>query len=570
MSPFKIKVLVHSNYSKLLTGFGKNAKNILVELDKDENIEVVEAANGLQEGGDTLTPWEGYGTYPTDPHLLKEIKKSPAMQRAATYGFYCIDKIIEEVKPDIYIGIEDVWAFNQFKNKDWWKKTKTIIWTTIDSLPIIDLSKDLYENCDQMFTWATFAERAMKDIGCKTVKTLHGAIDYSNFFPIKEKSKIRSKFDLDEKFVIGFVCKNQLRKSIPNLLEGFKRFKKKNPKSKPKLLLHTDWAEKTKGWDIVKYISEKRIDNEDILATYVCSNCGEYHISSYIGEEISCPYCKCEKGLKTKTSVKGVEESQLNEIYNLMDVYCHPFTSGGQELPIQEAKSSGLIPLVTDYSCGEDSSKPEQGGIPLSWNEYREPATQFIKASTDPDSICKNLEKVLLMSSEEKNEYINRGKKNINENFSSKVIAVKLKKEIIELNNKDKKKIKEEKKKPNANININSFLDDEGQKNRLIIVIPESAGDVLMVNALVKNIKKTYPDKNIYISTKSQFSNLINDNPYVHKIIPYSTSFDNLYFLEGIGQKNGFFEIAFLPFIGSQRLASYTHNGSDKIQFFNK
>ena len=74
-----------------------------------------------------------------------------------------------------------------------------------------------------------------------------------------------------------------------------------------------------------------------------------------------------------------------------MDVYCHPFTSGGQEIPIQEAKLTELITLVTNYSCGEDNCTPQSGGLPLEWNEYREPGTQFIKASTIPSSISKQL-----------------------------------------------------------------------------------------------------------------------------------------------------------------------------------
>ena len=83
------------------------------------------------------------------------------------------------------------------------------------------------------------------------------------------------------------------------------------------------------------------------------------------------------------TNIKaGVNESQLNEIYNLMDVYCHPFTSGGQEIPVQEAKLTELITLVTNYSCGEDCCGPDTGGLALDWAEYREPGTQFIKAST--------------------------------------------------------------------------------------------------------------------------------------------------------------------------------------------
>ena len=81
-----------------------------------------------------------------------------------------------------------------------------------------------------------------------------------------------------------------------------------------------------------------------------------------------------------------------------MDVYCHPFTSGGQEIPIQEAKLTELITLFTNYSCGEDCCTKESAGLPLNWTEYREPGTQFIKASTSPDSIAYQLKKVFKMS----------------------------------------------------------------------------------------------------------------------------------------------------------------------------
>ena len=48
-----------------------------------------------------------------------------------------IDKIIEEEKPDVYIGIEDIWAFNEYTKKAWWNKINCMIWTTLDSLPIL-------------------------------------------------------------------------------------------------------------------------------------------------------------------------------------------------------------------------------------------------------------------------------------------------------------------------------------------------------------------------------------------------------------------------------------------------
>ena len=39
----------------MVTGFGKNARNILLALHEDPNIEVFEAANGVRFGTDLLT-----------------------------------------------------------------------------------------------------------------------------------------------------------------------------------------------------------------------------------------------------------------------------------------------------------------------------------------------------------------------------------------------------------------------------------------------------------------------------------------------------------------------------------
>ena len=87
-----------------------------------------------------------------------------------------------------------------------------------------------------------------------------------------------------------------------------------------------------------------------------------------------------------------------------MDVYCHPFTSGGQEIPIQEAKLTELVTLVTNYSCGEDNCTEDSGSLPLDWEQYREHGTEFIKASTKPESIAEQLKKVYYMSPEERTE----------------------------------------------------------------------------------------------------------------------------------------------------------------------
>ena len=559
----KLKVLVHSNQSRLVTGFGKNARNILLALHKDPDIEVVEAGNGAKFGADLLTPWESYGTHPTDPNVLQFIHGDGGKERMASYGFYTIDEIVEKCKPDIYLGIEDIWAFSEYHTKPWWNKINKVLWTTLDSLPILDQARQMEPHCDKMLVWASFAEKAMKELGHKNVQTIHGAVDYTNFKPLKNRGKIREDFGLNDSFVIGYVFKNQLRKSVPNLLQGFKIFKEKNPEVKAKLLLHTDWGER--GWDIPRYIQEMKLDPKDILSTYVCHSCDFYFISHYQGEDKHCPRCGAEKTFKTKTSNKGVGEKQLNEIYNCMDVYCHPFTSGGQELPIQEAKAAGLITLVTEYSCGTDSCYEHQGGIPLAWNEYREPHTQFIKASTCPQDIARKLSRVYHMDETEKYDLSRKGMSYVKDKFSVQSIANKLKKTLLSLKKPTIKN--EDKVNNNKTVDLGDLLDDEGAEKRIAVVLPESAGDLLILNSLMENLKTLYPDKNIYVFTKPEFYQMIEDNPNVHKMLPYQQNVENLLFLEGRGSYEGYFELAFLPNIGTQRHLNYLHNGKDKTQF---
>ena len=551
----------------MVTGFGKNMKNILLALYRDPDIEVIEAANGVPYGRDINTPWESYGTYPSDPKTLKVIEKEPAKKRAAQYGFYTIDKIVEKVNPDVFLGIEDIWAFREYEKKPWWNKTKKIIWTTLDSLPILQQAIETEPKCDQMLVWASFAEEAMKELGHETVETVHGAVDYSHFKPLENRDDLRNLHSLSDNFVIGFVFKNQLRKSVPNILEGFKKFKSKNPEVKAKLLLHTDWGEKQHGWDIPRYLKEKDLEDGSVLSTYVCHKCDDYFIQPYSGEDKNCSSCGSEKSVKTKNSGKGVGEKELNEIYNMMDVYCHPFTSGGQELPIQEAKAAGLITLVTDYSCGTDSAYEHQGGLPLAWNEYREPSTQFIKATTCPESICERLQQVYEMDEESKHKLIETGKKYVQENFSVENTVEKLKNFIKSVELRTSEEEKEEEKSKETRLSIQDFLKDVPLEDRIAVVLPRSAGDVLMANSLIENLSQLYPDKKIFFVTQPEFYDLINDNPFVHKVIPYSSSFEDLYVLEGRGGHEGLFDMAFLPHCMTQKTYSYNHNGKDKTQF---
>jgi len=626
----KKKILIHSNHCKMFTGFGKHKKNLLSYLYKTGKYELIELSNSLTWSSDAtkLTPWKCVGSLPDDQELIREIQKDPKRSQLLAYGSESIDKAIDEFKPDIYLGIEDIWGFNGYFEKPWWNKVNCIIHTTLDSLPILPDAVVAASNIKHYFVWASFAEKALHELGHNHVKTVRGSLDVDNFYklPSDQVQKIRKVFNLDDSFIIGFVFRNQLRKSVPNLLDGFKLFCANNPSVKAKLLLHTHWAE---GWDISRLLKEKNIESEKVLTTYFCKNCHNYHINSFVGNGINCPFCKAVKTCETTNIKNGVNEQQLNQIYNLMDVYCHPFTSGGQEIPVQEAKLTELITLVTNYSCGEDCCLPESGGLPLEWAEYREPGTQFIKASTLPKSIAEQLQKVYDMPLQDRILIGKKARNFVLENFSIEIIGKYFENLFdslpyvdysqIELTERERninfvpdeslpdkewieslysnilakidpagvehwiQRLKTDLKRSDvlayfikvATVENNSItqekmvnsLSKEDDGKRIAFVMPENEEDVIISSALLPSIKQEYPDHNIYYFTKPQYFDLISSNKFVHKILNYCDKMDDPYFFEGRGNQKKYFEFAYIPYLETRKYLNFTKNNKDKIQF---
>jgi glycosyltransferase involved in cell wall biosynthesis len=611
----------------MFTGFGKHKKNLLSYLYKTGKYDIIELSNGYTWDSEQIkfVPWKSYGMLPEDPEIHKEISIDERRKHAAGYGAEMIDHAIKELKPDIYLGIEDVWAFNGFTDKEWWNNVHCIIHTTLDSLPLLPDAVSIAPKIKNYFVWASFAEKAMHKLGHTHVKTVHGTLDTSCFYklPDQDRSSLRKKFNLSNEFIIGFVFRNQLRKSVPNLLDGFKLFYTNNPQINSKLLLHTHWNE---GWDILKLLKEKDIDPKNILTTYVCKNCASYNIKPFSAHVINCDHCRTQNSCETTNVKTGVNEQQLNEIYNLMDVYCHPFTSGGQEIPIQEAKLTELVTLVTDYSCGEDCSTEASGGFPLEWAEYREPGTQFIKASTLPNSIYSQLQYVYNLSAETRKTLGKKARQFVIDNYSIEVVGKffedlfdgfpevsysfenkKIKcdpfydpdpnladKEWIEclynniLNKLDPvgvlhwvQRLKTDLKrseilnyfrKTALAENQNSFLSEmldslkENKNSKKIAFIqPEGAEEIIIATSLITSIKNLYPDYDIYFFTKSDYFDLVNSHPHIKKVLNYFNKMNDPLFFEGRGSNDKYFDIVFAPYLSINN--NYFRNAQDILQY---
>jgi glycosyltransferase involved in cell wall biosynthesis len=120
--------------------------------------------------------------------------------------------------------------------------------------------------------------------------------------------------------------------------------------------------------------------------------------------------------------------------------------------------------------------------------------------------------------------------------------------------------------KENA-ISIEDLFDKDEGLTRVLIVQPESLGDIFLVTALFESIRNRYPSEThkIYFATKPQYQEIIDGNPYIDKWIPYHQSMDSALAMEGAGPHKGVCDIVYHPYFSTQRLLDYTHNGIDKI-----
>jgi len=633
--PRKKKVLFQSDSALAKTGFGRNAKEVLSYLYNTGKYDIYHYCCGTTKGEPALErpPWKCIGTMPKDQNLLVKLNQDPEQGREVNYGGYFVNESIKEVRPDVFIGVQDIWGVESMTKRPWFNEITSAIWTTLDSLPLYPNAVKIAPKIKNFWVWSNFAEKEFARLGYDHIKTVHGAINHKDFHKLTDERKLelRNKFNIEEDaFIIGFVFRNQLRKSVPNLIEGYAKWKEKcKPTKKTYLLLHTHWKE---GWNIHRLCEEYGVDKSEVLTTYVCKNCKEYWVKPYSGHGLQCEACDAKEAQVTTHVSVGVEESQLNEVYNLMDVYCHPFTSGGQEIPIQEAKFAELITLVTDYSCGEESCEDGSGSIPLKWSEYREHGTQFRKASTCPNSIAKSLDKVFRMLPKEREDLGKQARKWAISKFSTEITGkflesfidsaplatfdfdslnwkprdpnakiptiqddsewlIYMYKHILNMqvdkendghkywmnqiaNKIPRKNIEDffrkkaqEENQENIPFKIEDYLDKDDEGRRILIVMPGSIGDVFLTTSLLGSIAKTYPspDYNIYFATNPKYFEILEGNENIYKVIPYNQKMDDLLWLEGKGKHKGFFEVAMLPHVGTQRVFNYQHNGKDKI-----
>lgn len=585
------KIVLNTNPGWIHTGLAENGMLLARHLAKTGKYDLTYYASQThtQDPNHARQPWKSRGCIPPDPQVhMRAQQDSMGYGRWLAYGNLMIGDTIKDEKPDIFWGSDDIWSFGaEFWKASWWNQIHSLLHITVDSLPVSEMAYEQAAVTPGYFTWAKFAAdemRKRKDMA--HVRQIYGATDVNSFAPLSaaERLDLRKRFGISPNaLVIGYLGRNQLRKEFLNLLMGFRDFKAENPRVEAKVHLHTSFSETAQGWDLPRLVKYLNIDPKDVLCTYVCKNCGQWHIAPYVGEDIDCPHCGAKKSMVTANIAHGVPHEEMKILYGIRDATISPLTSGGQEYELVNSLLCSVPLACTNYSSGADFCL-NPFVHPIEWHPRFEAGSSFMKASNDVGSIKRFIAKVHAMSPAQKQAIGEQSRDWAVKTFSIDTIGKQWEDVFDALPPKDwssitltskpknpdfpmpqiasneewvralysgillcepdpdgmknwlqtlqngtpreaiyqffQERAREDNSKNQPPQDFSSLFDKNGRK-RILFVLKESGGDIFIATSLFPGLRNLYPEADLYVATDPKFHAILDGNPDVHKVLPY-------------------------------------------------
>jgi glycosyltransferase involved in cell wall biosynthesis len=193
--------------------------------------------------------------------------------------------------------------------------------------------ENILARCNKAVAMAKFGQKQVKDMYNLDTDYIPHAVDTNVFKPLpkEERDELRKKMGFEGKFVIGSVFRNQGRKMADRTIKAMALYAKKNPNAI--LFLHTDPQDNAQVFDLLSLIRRYNLQNRVAFS-----------------------------GMKF---FKGFDYSQMNQVYNLMDVFILTTSGEGFGIPTVEAMSAGVPVLVTDYTTTAELVKDTKSGMAI-------------------------------------------------------------------------------------------------------------------------------------------------------------------------------------------------------------
>jgi len=297
-----VKILWVSDSPLVASGFGRVTRAVTERLARIPGIEV--ACLGWSHDG---WPYDRsrYAPviYPAAPHV---------------HGRAQFDRALEELQPDVVITLAEIWMIDWLQSHPLRRRFKWIGYFPLDGGPFYPPWEPVLKDVDELVAMSEFGRGVFQSgVPSRRIHLIHHGVDTSVFRPLEERGRLKSHERLRGKFVVGYVARNQPRKSIPALVKAFATLAGRLPELH--LYLHMDPCDV--GYDIVTLLQRHGLEGR---------------------ADVSGPDFNLRQAL---------EDEELNRLYNLFDVTVLPTMGEGFGLPIIESQAAGVPVIATDCSA---------------------------------------------------------------------------------------------------------------------------------------------------------------------------------------------------------------------------
>ena len=238
-------------------------------------------------------------------------------------------EIGRQFRPQAVISCLDMWQIDWIEYAKQSEAVTNIGYISIYGIPVPYQWKKVVKGLDYAICYSEFGRKVLTEfMPFASLDMIHLGVDTDVFRPLNDKDKLKKKFKLEGKFVIGCIARNQIRKRLDKLIEGFIKFAETHPDAH--LYLKTEKST-DHGYMLPELLEDYGITEKVTLAEHKKQN--------------------------------GFSEESLVEILNMFDVYVQTAGAEGFGMPILEAMACGTPVVAPDYSAMSELVRDV--GIPL-------------------------------------------------------------------------------------------------------------------------------------------------------------------------------------------------------------
>jgi glycosyltransferase involved in cell wall biosynthesis len=379
----KEKVLISSDSIQGPTGFANNSCGIAFCLAKEFEVHIL----GLQSVHDEKVKIKMEG----ETREVIQHANIPRGKNRWDFGHKSLPKLLDNLEPEIYLTVNDIQMvqhvpnvmcpnqinlqvmdlpskrflsdetmriqlegqLQRFKEK-FPRETKWIQLAPQDGDPPMPQWANTYKIADQCVAMSRYGKHIFKKFFDMDIPVIYHGVDCSTF-----KNEPKPK-ELEERFVVGSLHRNQPRKQPVRLMRAFAKF----AKDKPDALLHMqmDWNDEF-GWPIQYFAQMFKLMPKMIQPKRV-----------------------------------GMSREEVAKTYNMWDVNTNATAGEGFSIPVIEGFACGLPCLGTSYTTSQEliieGSPSPRGQLvkvkDFHWQKLDTAAVQ--RALVDEDDLARTME----------------------------------------------------------------------------------------------------------------------------------------------------------------------------------